>query len=126
MLISIDDPVTSDEINALMQLCWDDHKKCDYSLILEKSLAYVIAREADQLIGFYNLAWDGARHAMVFDLNIHPDFRKQGIALQMLEQAPKIAKENGVKYLHVDFDLDLETLYTKAGFSTIRAGIIYL
>ncbi len=127
MNISCRAAVTSDEINALARLCWDDHEGCDYNNILKHSLAWVTARADDEtLIGFYNLAWDGGRHALVFDLNVHPDFRRQGIALKMLEHAPRIAKESGVKYLHVDCDVSLEDLYKKAGYEMISAGIVYL
>jgi len=126
MIIKQNSVVNSDEINSLMSLCWNDHENVNYQSILDKSLAYITVREDSKLIGFYNLAWDGGRHATVFDLNVHPDYRHQGIALKMLELAPIIAKKNNIKFLHVDFDLKLEKLYKKAGFEIISAGIIKL
>jgi len=126
MQILVNSPVTSREINALMELCWNDHNESDYQPILERNLAHVVARDNQNLIGFCNLAWDGGRHATVFDLCVHPDYRHQGIALKMLEWAPKIAQDHGIKYLHVDFDSALEELYKKAGFEIISAGIVYL
>lgn len=126
MIIEQNSDITSDEINSLMSLCWDDFEEVDYQHILDKSLAYITARYDSQLIGFYNLAWDGGRHATIFDLNVHPDYRHQGVALEMLKMAPIIAKKNNIKFLHVDFDLKLEKLYKKAGFEMISAGIIQL
>ena len=94
--------------------------------ILEKSLSYITARQNNELIGFCNVAWDGGRHATIFDVNVHPKFRRQGVALAMMEPVPKLAKTHGVKYLHVDFDQTLEPLYSKVGFEMISAGIIFL
>ncbi len=124
--ISLNSSVTSLEINALMHVCWDAHEECDYQNILVKSLSYATVRDGDTLIGFCNLAWDGGRHATIFDLNVHPDFRKQGLALKMLEMLKGVAKSNNVKFLHVDCSPHLEPLYKKAGFEMISAGLICL
>ena len=119
--------VSSGEINVLMALCWDEFEDTDFDRILQHSLAYFTIRDdQNRLIGYCNLAWDGGRHASLFDLNIHPDFRHQGLAIKMIQQVKQVAIDNNIRFFHVDFDPTLEPLYKKAGFDMISAGLMLL
>ena len=120
-------PTISHEINSLIRLCWDNHEDADYDIILRHSLSYFTVRDSEgMLIAFCNLAWDGGRHATIFDLNVHPDHRHKGIALSLINKAGQVAIDNKIKYFHVDFNPQLEPLYKKAGFDMIAAGLMVL
>ncbi len=119
--------VSNDEVNALIRLCWTAHNEADYQIILSHSLSYFVVRDdKGVLIAFCNLAWDGGRHATIFDLNVHPNYRHQGLALKIMKRAKQVATDNKINYFHVDFDPKLGPLYKKAGFAMISAGLICL
>jgi GNAT superfamily N-acetyltransferase len=92
------------------------------------SLGWLTARDlADTLIGFVNLAWDGAAHAFLLDLIVAPPHRRQGIARTLVTQAAAEARKAGCHWLHVDFESDLRGLYIDAcGFRLTEAGLIRL
>jgi len=39
-------------------------------------LAYACAYDAEHLIGFVNLAWDGGIHTFLLDTTVHPDLQR--------------------------------------------------
>ena len=117
--------VTNDELNALFASAWTDHKAGDFRSILDHSLAFVCAYagEEEQLIGFVNLAWDGGIHAFVLDTTVHPDFRRQGVGQQLVEFAATVAKQQGIEWLHVDYEPHLLHFYRGCGFEPTMAGL---
>jgi hypothetical protein len=57
----ISPPVTNEALNALFADAWPPpHDDRDFSPVLSRSLGYICAYVEDQLIGFVNVAWDGA------------------------------------------------------------------
>ena len=78
------------------------------------------------MVGFVNLAWDGGIHAFILDTTVHPDARRNGIGLELVRQAAKAAKKNGITWLHVDYEPDLREFYQKCGFRHTEAGLIAL
>lgn len=94
--------------------------------ILPRSLGHVGAYDGDALVGFVNIAWDGGVHAFILDTCVHPDFRRQGIATRLVNEAERIARQRGAQWLHVDFEPHLETFYRACGFRPTAAGLIDL
>jgi GNAT superfamily N-acetyltransferase len=91
------------------------------------SLGWVCAFEADRLIGFVNVAWDGGVHAFVVDTLVARDRRHAGIGHRLLEAAERESRTAGCEWLHVDFEEDLREFYFGAcGFSPTPAGLIAL
>ena len=91
------------------------------------SLGWVTARDGDQLVGFVNLAWDGAIHAFILDTLVAATHRRHGIATELVGVATDQARSAGCEWLHVDFDDDLRELYFGAcGFTPTNAGLIQL
>ena len=91
------------------------------------SLGWVCAWEGDKLVGFVNVAWDGAFHAFILDTVVAPDLRRQGIGAQLVAVAAGNAREAGCEWLHVDFDPELRDFYLEAsGFTPTEAGLIHL
>jgi GNAT superfamily N-acetyltransferase len=78
------------------------------------------------LIGFVNVAWDGGAHAFLLDTTVHPDFRRRGIATELVRRVAEAARARGAEWLHVDFEPHLETFYRGCGFAPTAAGLLRL
>ena len=91
------------------------------------SLGWVCARESGELLGWVNVAWDGATHAIILDTMVAARARRRGIGAGMVASAAEHAREAGCEWLHVDFDEELEPFYIDAcGFKPTPAGLIAL
>lgn len=94
--------------------------------VIARSLGHVGAYADDRLIGFVNVAWDGGVHAFILDTCVDPDFRRRGIASELVRQAIALARERGAHWLHVDYEPHLEGFYAGCGFRPTKAGLIDL
>lgn len=96
--------------------------------IRPQSLGWVSARRADGcLVGFANVAWDGADHAFVLDPMVHRDEQRRGIGTQLVARCVLHARLAGCEWLHVDFAEPLAPFYFGAcGFRSTPAGLIHL
>jgi GNAT superfamily N-acetyltransferase len=91
------------------------------------SLGWVCARDGSALVGFVNVAWDGAVHAFVLDTLVTERVRRRGVGTGLIARAVDEARAAGCEWLHVDFDDDLEAFYFDAcGFVPTKAGLIAL
>jgi GNAT superfamily N-acetyltransferase len=91
------------------------------------SLGWVCARDSGELVGWVNVAWDGATHAFVLDTIVAARARRQGIGARMVGVAVEQARSAGCEWLHVDFDDELEPFYIEScGFTPTPAGVIAL
>ena len=118
--------VTNDELNTLFANAWENHKTWDFLPVLEHSLLYVCAYYEKRLIGFVNVAWDGAQHAFILDTTVDKEFRRRGIGTELVKRAAEASKEQGVEWLHVDFEPHLQNFYDQCGFRHTAAGLIRL
>lgn len=91
------------------------------------SLGWVSAHDGDDLVGFANLAWDGADHAFLLDPKVHADWQHRGIGTELVGRARDAARDAGCEWLHVDFEPHLRPFYFGAcGFVPTDAGLIRL
>ena len=91
------------------------------------SLGWVCARMEDRLIGWVNLAWDGAEHAFLLDTLVAETARRRGVATRLVAVAVDHARAEGCEWLHVDFDAELAPFYAGAcGFRPTPAAIMAL
>jgi ribosomal protein S18 acetylase RimI-like enzyme len=92
------------------------------------SLGWVSAHQTDgTLVGFVNVAWDGADHAFLLDTKVRTDCQRRGIARELVRRAALEAKGRGCEWLHVDFEVALSPFYLEAcGFQPTAAGLIHL
>ncbi len=100
----------------------------DWETLLDRhSLGWVCAYEGEQLVGFVNVAWDGAFHAFVLDTLVTARLRRQGIGAKLVAVATENARMAGCEWLHVDFDPEHRGFYLEAcGFEAAEAGLIQL
>jgi GNAT superfamily N-acetyltransferase len=92
----------------------------------ETKSAFCLRSSRGAIIGFVNVAWDGAQHAFILDTTVDKDFRRRGIGIQLVKRAAAAAKKHGVDWLHVDFEPHLEDFYREMWFQTHNAGLINL
>lgn len=121
------DPFPADpDLSDLWRRAWDAPLNRSYQPILARSLGHVAAYEGDRLIGFVNIAWDGGIHAFILDTCTDRDFRRQGIATELVRRAAELARGRGAQWLHVDYEPHLERFYRQCGFGHSHAGVMKL
>ena len=107
-----------------------DHPVLDddwWGQVQRHSLGWVCARHGDRLVGFVNVAWDGAIHAFILDTLVTASARRRGVGTGLVRTAVEEARAAGCEWLHVDFDPHLREFYLSAcGFTATDAGLIAL
>jgi GNAT superfamily N-acetyltransferase len=119
----------SAEVEVLHAECFDRQPDgWDWADQVEAhSLGWVCARDDGTLIGWVNVAWDGAGHAFILDTIVTATHRRCGVASALLSVARAGAHDARCEWLHVDFEQHLTALYVDAcGFSPTEAGMIRL
>jgi len=120
---------TNAELNALHAECFE-HRLMDddwWGQVNRFSLGWVCVRQSEKLVGFVNVAWDGGVHAFILDTMVAKEFRRQGIAKRMIEEAVSRSRQAACEWLHVDFESALRQFYFDAcGFQSTAAGLIRL
>jgi len=97
------------------------------SQVRRHSLGWVCAEFEGVLVGWINVAWDGARHATLLDTSVALSHRHRGIATALVAKAAVEAGQAGCDWLHVDFEAHLAPLYLEScGFSMTSAGLLNL
>jgi GNAT superfamily N-acetyltransferase len=95
--------------------------------LLDHSLGWVCARAGGELVGFVNVAWDGAAHAFILDTMVSHKAERRGIGTKLVSLAVREARAAGCEWLHVDFEDHLRAFYFSAcGFAPTNAGLIAL
>lgn len=123
-------PFDNAAINALHAEAFD-HRVLDdddwWAQVNKHSLGWVSAREGGELVGFVNVAWDGAVHAFILDTMVTARVGRQGVGTRLVEVAVREARAAGCEWLHVDFEDHLRGFYfDSCGFTPTNAGLIQL
>ncbi|HEV7657373.1 MAG TPA: GNAT family N-acetyltransferase [Mycobacteriales bacterium] len=119
-------PVDGVELNALMADAWPDHARMDPEVLRRHSAGWVCAYDGDRLVGFVNVAWDGATHFFLLDTTVAPAYQRHGIGAAMVEHAVALSRSRGGEWLHVDYEDELIPFYERCGFHPTPAGLIQL
>lgn len=80
------------------------------------NIAPLYARSDGLLVGFVNVAWDGASHAFILDTVVARSHRSRGIDTELVAVAVREAKAAGCEWLHVDFELHLRRFHFDSVF----------
>jgi GNAT superfamily N-acetyltransferase len=118
--------IDNETMNALFSLAWKNHQEKDFVRQLRHSLLWICAYDEERLIGFVNVAWDGGIHAFLLDTTVHPEYQRRGIGKVLVMQAARAARDEGIEWLHVDYEPHLEGFYHDCGFSPTLAGLMNL
>ncbi len=116
--------ISDDALNTLFALAWPAHTRRTFAHVLSHSLSFVVAFHAQQVVGFVNVAWDGGAHAFILDPTVHPQYQRRGIGSALVRHAVAAATENGVEWVHVDFEPHLAAFYSALGFRSSHAGVL--
>jgi GNAT superfamily N-acetyltransferase len=119
---------TDDELAVLTRSHGGAAQAGWWNRVRPHSLGWVTARTGDRtLVGFVNVAWDGADHAFLIDTKVRPDHQRRGIGTELVRVAARHAQEAGCEWMEVDFGAGLERFYYDAcGFVPTRAGLLHL
>jgi GNAT superfamily N-acetyltransferase len=126
IIYRVSPPVIDNELNALFSFAWPKHTPSSFGAVLSRSLAYVCAYDAEHLVGFVNVAWDGGAHGFLLDTTVHPGHQRRGIGKQLVQRAAAISRDRGVEWLHVDYEPGLRHFYEACGFPHTEAGLMNL
>lgn len=120
--------VSDDELVDLTQSHGGRAELGWWNRVRSHSLGWVTARTtASQLVGFVNVAWDGADHAFLIDTKTRPTHQRRGLGAAVVSRAIAEAKAAGCEWLFVDFEPALARFYLDAcGFRSTPAGLIHL
>lgn len=119
----------NDEVNRLHAEGFDHgYSDDDWNGLLSRhSLGWVTARDAEGLVGFVNVIWDGQTHAFIEDTLVAVRARRRGIGKQLIAVAREASAAAGCDWLHVDFEDRLASFYfDSCGFVPTKAGLIRL
>ncbi|HEY3336008.1 MAG TPA: GNAT family N-acetyltransferase [Candidatus Limnocylindrales bacterium] len=123
-------PVDNDQLNRLHAEGFGTRVfDWDWATQLERhSLGWVTAHHGLRLVGFVNVAWDGAVHAFLLDTLVAADLRRAGVGRRLVERAAEGARAAACEWLHVDWDDDYLTAFylEGCGFVPTKAGLIAL
>jgi ribosomal protein S18 acetylase RimI-like enzyme len=116
------------ELAPLWEAAWGEPMRPGYTRVLDRSLCHAVAREttSQRLVGFVNVATDGGVHAFLLDTTVHPDFRRRGLATDLVRLVTTEAAHRGAHWLHVDYGVHLVGFYAACGFRPTAAGLIAL
>ena len=72
--------------------------------------------ECNVLVGFSSMNKDGYLHSMF----VHKDFQHKGIAIQLLSEVERIARQYEVRYITCEVSLTARTFFEKKGYEIIK------
>lgn len=124
--ILINPKISNNQLNTLFSNAWENHEPTDFQKELNHSFFYFGAFSNDELIGFVKVIWDGSKHGFLLDPTVHKSFRHRGIGTLLVKKAIQKSKDNGLDWLHVDYEPHLHDFYVKCGFHHTEAGLIDL
>ena len=118
-------PITGTDVEALRAAVGWDRMAGRYDAILERSYTHFSIIDDDRLIGFINVLSDGIGDAFLVDVLVHPAFHGQGIGHRLVRHVIEVLISEGILCIQVIYDEKQEPFYSKCGFKSTRAGVIY-
>lgn len=101
-----------------------DRRQDKLEKIIGRTYMTAACFDINRLVGFVDVISDGVDDAFVRNLLVHPDYRRRGIALKLLQIVIKRIKTDRIKTVNVLFEPELTELYRRAGFRIVNGGII--
>ncbi|MEH7081448.1 GNAT family N-acetyltransferase [Neobacillus drentensis] len=100
---------------------WTKHTKEIIKHIFGASNVFAFVTLNGKLIGFGRAITDGIFNAAIYDVIVHPEFQKQGIARQIMEFF--LDKLSNVSCVHLISTSGNEGFYRKVGLKRMRTGM---
>ena len=94
---------------------WADGRSADkIKIMLENSTLHISVWREGKIIGFLRVITDNVYRAVLDDLVVHPNFRKQGIGTEIMRQMMKRLEH--LEEISLDCEDELLPYYAKFGF----------
>jgi GNAT superfamily N-acetyltransferase len=96
---------------------------------IENSAILCLAQEGEKIVGAVRAISDMTRHAMIVDMVVEENYRKQKIGTRLLRSIVEELKGHNVKNIGLTTEPGISWLtefYIKNGFGPLREGNAYL
>jgi ribosomal protein S18 acetylase RimI-like enzyme len=100
---------------------WTKHTKEIIRQVFEASNVVALVTVNGRIIGFGRAMTDGVFNAAIYDVIVHPEFQKQGIARQIMEYL--LEKLSNISCVHLISTSGNEDFYKKLGLKRIKTGM---
>lgn len=116
------------EESELFDTVWDSEKNLN-SMITNHSNGLFVALDNNSVIGCAFIISFGSKVAWIFRLAVKKDYRKHGVATQIITYAENILKNQGVIEIGLyvsETNKELQDFYKKRDFGTSNKPWIYM
>ena len=120
-------PANKEDFDALMELeniCFKEekfHKKqVEYLLFRARSIVLVATIDGNIVGSIITLLRNDISHARIYSLNVHPSYRRMGIASLLMDTVENSLREKGFKNISLEVGVNnraARSLYESKGFS---------
>ncbi|MBT3324635.1 MAG: GNAT family N-acetyltransferase [Gemmatimonadales bacterium] len=117
----VNGPVDEQEVDQLFSAVWPNHAPRSLADMLDVSLTYAVAYPDDTLGGFVRVLECGRVRGFAIGSTAHPD-AGDGVGTALFNEAAAVAKEKGLKQLHVELPSKMRCFCGRAGFRHTAAG----
>lgn len=99
---------------------WLKHSNETIKQIFEASNVIALASVDGRIVGFGRALSDGVFNAAIYDVVVHQEFQKQGIARRIVEYL--LGQLSNVSCIHLISTTGNEVFYRKMGFKKAKTG----
>ncbi|WHX98082.1 GNAT family N-acetyltransferase [Neobacillus sp. DY30] len=114
--------VNLDEMKDIyVSVGWTKHSNEMIKQVFEASNVFAFVTLNGRVVGFGRAMSDGVFNAAIYDVLVHPEFQKQGIAKRIMEYL--LAKLSKVSCVHLISTTGNEDFYKKLGLKKTKTGM---
>ncbi|MGG3641542.1 GNAT family N-acetyltransferase [Bacillus gobiensis] len=114
--------VNLDEMREIFRsVGWTKHTNETINQVFEASNVIALVTKNGRMIGFGRAISDGVFNAAIYDVIVHPDFQKRGIAKKIMEFL--LDKLSNVSCVHLISTIGNEEFYQKLGLKKTKTGM---
>lgn len=98
---------------------WNDDYRVDADElrdVINKSFYHLSAYDDDKLVGFGRMLSDGLLHAVIFDVIVHPEYRKRGVGTAIMADIVARCRQMKIRDIQLFCARNKVGFYEKCGF----------
>ncbi len=100
---------------------WESRDRESMLQALGRSLAVIAVYEDSRLVGAARLVGDGIYNLVLYDMVVHPDFRRQGVGTALLNYCSRYAERLGIPRLECICEAGNSPFYMSAEWKRTAA-----
>lgn len=114
--------VSLDQLEVIYKsVGWEKHTQAIIQQVFEASNIYAFATVKGEVVGFGRAITDHVFNAAIYDVVVHPDFQRNGIAKRIMESL--LGQLKHVSCVHLISTMGNEGFYQKLGFKKMKTGM---